>query len=147
MSSIKGIAEIVVNVRDIAGMQKFYESVLGFTFHSQFPDSEPTIVFLTVADLDSPLGRGGHPQVFALIDAQRHIFTRDAYAGLDHQRSPLNHLAFEIDEENFEAEQQRLEKLDLEVSTTEFPHMQAKAIFFKDPEENLLELICHHHSE
>ena len=143
MSSIKGVAEIVINVRDLAGMQKFYEDVLGFTFHSAFPEEEPTIVFLAIKELDSPLGRGGHPQAFALIDAKRHLFTRDTYSGLNHQRSPLNHLAFEIDEADYDGEQQRLRSLGLEVSTMQFPHMQAKAIFFKDPEGNLLELICH----
>ena len=144
MSSIKGIAEIVINVRDLAGTQKFYEDVLGFTFHSAFPEDEPTIVFLSIKELDSPLGgRGAHPQAFALIDAERHIFTRDEFSGLDHGRSPLNHLAFEIDEADYESEQDRLRGLGLEVSTTRFPHMQAKAIFFNDPEGNLLELICH----
>ena len=147
MSSIKGVAEIVINVRDIGGMRQFYEEALGFTFHSQFPDTEPTIVFLTVKELDSPLGRGGHPQLLALIDAERHVFTRERYAGLDHGRSPLNHLAFEIDEQDYESQQRRLEQLGLDVRTTAFPHMQAKAIFFNDPEGNLLELICHESSE
>ncbi len=141
MSSIKGVAEIVINVRDIGGMRRFYEESLGLTLHSHFPDSDPTIIFLTVTDLDSPLGRGGHPQLFALVDPERHI--PDAYVGIDNKKSSLNHLAFEIDERNYESEQQRLKELGLEVRTTEFPHMQAKAIFFNDPEGNLIELICH----
>ncbi len=145
MSSIKGVAEIVINVRDIAGLRRFYEESLGLTLHSQFPESEPTIVFLTVVDLDSPLGRGGHPQLFALVDPERHI--PDRYVGIDNQKSSLNHLAFEIDEANYESEQQRLKGLGLEIQTTEFPHMRAKAIFFNDPEGNLIELICHDSGE
>lgn len=147
MSSIKGAAEIVINVRDLAGMQAFYEDVLGFRFHSHFPEVEPTIVFLTIAELDSPLGRGGHPQMFALIDAKRHVFTRETFKGLDRERSPLNHLAFEIEESEYESEQQRLRDLGLEIQTTAFPNLQAKAIFFNDPEGNLLELICHHKTD
>ena len=141
---IKGVAEIVINVRDIARMQKFYEEVLGFAYHRQYPDKDPTIVFLTIADLDSPLGRGGHPQLFALIDSERHIYTKDTYIGIDNQRSSLSRFAFEIDEANFESEQQRLKDLGLETHTESFPDVQAKAIFFDDLEGNHLELICHH---
>jgi len=63
--------------------------------------------------------------------------------GLDNQRSSLNHLAFEIDESDFTAEKQRLEALGLAVRVFDFPHMRAKGLFFKDPEGNLIELICH----
>ena len=143
MGSVKQVAEVVLNVSDLDGMKMFYQHTLGFTLHSEFPESEPTIVFLTICDVDSPLGRGGHPQLFALIDAERHAFTRDNFVGIDHRTSSLNHLAFEIDEADYETEQQRLAGLGLEVTTTEFPHMRAKAIFFRDPEGNLLELICH----
>jgi catechol 2,3-dioxygenase-like lactoylglutathione lyase family enzyme len=142
-SAIKGVAEIVINVRDISDMTNFYREVLGFALHSQFPETEPTIVFLTIAALDSPLGRGGHPQLFALLDPRRHTFTSDAYVGLDNQRSPLNHLAFEIDSAAFTSEVQRLEFLGFAVRVFDFPHMQAKGLFFNDPEGNLIELICH----
>ncbi len=142
-SPIKGVAEIVINVRDLSGMTKFYQEVLGFSFHSQGPDNDPTMVFLTIAHLDSPLAHGGHPQLFALVDPKRHIHTRDAYVGLDNQRSSLNHLAFEIDAADFEAEKQGLEARGLTVRTREFPQMHAKGLFFEDPEGNVIELICH----
>ncbi len=147
MSYVKGVAEIVINVCDIVRMREFYEESLGFAFHSQYPDSDPTIVFLTIADLDSPLGRGGHPQLFALIDAERHVNTRDTYVGLDNQRSSLNHFAFEIDAASYESEQRRLKGLGLETVTKSFPFLQARAIFFNDPEGNRIELICHHSNE
>ena len=96
-----------------------------------------------IAALDSPLGRGGHPQLFALLDPKRHSVTADAYVGLDNQRSSLNHLAFEIDTADFTSEKQRLEALGLAVHVIDFPHMHAKGMFFHDPEGNLIELICH----
>ena len=55
---MKTIAEIVLNVNDIAQASAFYETVLGVQLHSQFPAEDPTIVFLTLAEVDSPLGRG-----------------------------------------------------------------------------------------
>ena len=133
----------MINVRDIATMRHFYEEIIGFRLHSQSPEIEPAIIFLTIADLDSPLGRGGHPQLFALVDPERHVYTRDSYVGLDHERSSLNHVAFEIDEPAFAYEKQRLEAAGVTVQTAQFPHMQAKGLFFKDPEGNLIELICH----
>ncbi len=79
-----------------------------------------------------------------MIDARRHLHTRNSYQGLDAHRSTLNHLAFEIEATDFDPERERLEALGLEVSCLDFPHMQAKGMFFRDPEENLVELICHH---
>ena len=142
-SLIKGVAEIVINVRDISYMTKFYSEVLRFNFHSQYPDNDPTIVFLIITNIDSPLGHGGHPQLFALVDPKRHIHTRDSYLGLDNRRSSLNHFAFEIDEADFEKEKQLLETMGLDIRVTEFPHMRAKGLFFDDPEDNKIELICH----
>ncbi len=45
--------------RDLSAMTDFYQTALGFAVHSRFPETEPTLVFLTIANLDSPLGRGG----------------------------------------------------------------------------------------
>jgi catechol 2,3-dioxygenase-like lactoylglutathione lyase family enzyme len=143
-SAITGVAEVVLNAHDLSAMTAFYRDVLGFRPHSRFPEKDPTIVFLTVADLDTPLGRGGHGQLFALVDPARHPPARAAYQGLDVSRSTLNHLAFEIDPADFEAEKARLEGRGLAVTVHEFAHMRAKGMFFRDPEGNLIELICHH---
>ena len=140
---VKAIAEIVINVEDIDRARDFYESVLGFTLHSQYPAEEPTIVFLTIAEVDSDLGNNGHPQLFALIDPHRHPPAKKRFRGLDVGVSSLNHLAFEIEPANYETEKTRLASLGLVVSEEVFPHMSAKALFFRDPEGNVLEFICH----
>jgi catechol 2,3-dioxygenase-like lactoylglutathione lyase family enzyme len=140
---IKGVSEIVINVRDLSGLKQFYEHVLGFRFHSQYPDTEPTIVFLTISAIDTPLGYGGHPQLFALIDVKRDPHTKTTYSDLDNRRSALNHLAFEIDTSAFLSEKQRLEELGLSGENHDFHHMQAKGLFFHDSEDNMVELICH----
>ncbi len=81
--------------------------------------------------------------MFALIDAERHSNTKDTYVGIDNQKSSLSHFAFEIDEADYESEQQRLKDLGLQMRLSTFQRMRAKAIFFDDPEGNLIELICH----
>jgi catechol 2,3-dioxygenase-like lactoylglutathione lyase family enzyme len=149
-SGIMGIAEIVLNVRDLPAMRDFYREVLGFRVLSEAchergiepdPDGEPTIVFLTIHETDTPLGR--HGQMLALIDFRRHVFAKERFDGHEPTRSTLNHLAFEIRPEDYEAEKERLDKLGLNPRPATFPAMAARALFFNDPEQNLLELICH----
>lgn len=149
---ITGASEIVLSVANIEAMRAFYRDVLGFPLHSEFrfeteqPEvgGVPTIVFLTIANTDTPLGRNGHPQLLALIDYKRHVFAKERFDGHSVTRSTLNHLAFEIPPESYDAHWERLTKLDLSPRAAEFPDMQARAMFFKDPEGNALELICHH---
>jgi catechol 2,3-dioxygenase-like lactoylglutathione lyase family enzyme len=151
-SGIVGIAEIVLNVRDLPAMRGFYRDVLGFKVLREAchergiepdPNGMPTIAFLTIQDVDTPLGRHGHPQMLALIDFRRHVFAKERFDGHEPTRSTLNHLAFEIRPEDYEAEKERLEKLGLNPRQATFPAMTARALFFNDPEQNLLELICH----
>ena len=144
---VKAVAEIVINVTDIGPMREFYETVLGFVFFKQYPDENPTITFLTIAELDSSLGRGGHPQMFALIDVHRHPPAQQRFTGIDVTTSTFNHVAFEIDPADFEAEKLRLESHGLTVRIQHFPDMNAKALFFKDPEGNTIEFICHHQAK
>ena len=148
---VLGAIEIVLSVKDIPSMQAFYDQTLGFRTHSSAsleteshdPDGDPTIVFMTVAEVDSPLGRNNHPQMLVLIDYRRHIHARRRLVGHDVSRSTLNHLAFEIRVENYEAHKAHLQCNGLDPMETVFEHMNARALFFKDPEGNTLELICH----
>ena len=132
-------------------MRRFYRDVLGFPVLSEAchttglepdPEGAPTICFLTMFDADSPLGRGGHPQLLVLIDAERHVFARERFAQTKPRHSTLNHLAWEIAAETFEAHRKHLEQHGLAPREVEFPAMGAKALFFDDPEGNELELIC-----
>lgn len=92
---------------------------------------------------DTPLGRGGHPQLLALVDYRRHVHARKRFVGHDVTQSTLNHLGFEIPPESFEEHAKRLGELGVDLSFSHFPDLNARAIFFKDPEGNTLELICH----
>ncbi len=150
--TIIGVAEIVLNVRDLPTMRDFYQTVLGFKLLNEAchetgpePDTEgkPTIAFLTIKELDTPLGRHGHPQLLALIDFRRHIFAKGDFLGHEPTLSTLNHLAFEIPSESYEAHKRRLETFGLSPREVKFPAMAARALFFNDPERNVLELICH----
>ena len=132
-------------------MQAFYERVLGFATHSHAslesdthdPAGEPTILFMNICEVNSRLGRNNHPQMLVLIDYQRHASARQRFVGHDVSRSTLNHLAFEINLDKYDAHKRHLESCGLEVTETTFDSMNARALFFTDPEGNTLELICH----
>jgi catechol-2,3-dioxygenase len=152
-ASVLGISEIVLNVSDLPTMREFYQRVMGFRLHSESchvagPEAdvtgEPTISFLTIVATNTPLGRNLHPQFLVLIDRSRHYSARQRFVGHDVSRSTLNHLAFEIAPQCFEDHQQRLESLGLHPTVSEFPALQARALFFRDPEGNVLELISAH---
>ena len=148
---ITGISEVVLSVADLPLMRDFYRSVMGFQLHSEIsmetatadPDGEATITFLTVAETDTPLGRGGHPQLLVLIDYRRHVHAKERLVGHDVSRSTLNHLAFEIPPDAYDAHLERLRSMGHKLELANFPALKAKAMFFRDPEGNPIELICH----
>lgn len=136
-------------------MRDFYLQVMGFDLHSEVslettdpdPSGEPTITFLKICETDTPLGRGGHAQLLALIDYQRHVYAKQRFVGHDASKSTLNHLAFEIPPDTFVAHAKRIDELGISLSFSDFPAMNARAMFFEDPEGNTLELICYHKAE
>lgn len=146
---ITGVAEIVLSVADLPLMRQFYNTVLGFPIHSEAslkgeqhdPTGEVTISFLTIKELSTPLGTH-HPQMLVLIDYQRHANAAQRFIGHDVKQSTLNHLAFEIPPDSYSVHWDRLKEMGLAPVEAEFPAMNAKAIFFKDPEGNALEFIC-----
>lgn len=146
---VLGVAEIVLSVADLPAMRDFYSQVLGFSVHSEAsmegehhdPSGASTIAFLTIRQLDTPLGRL-HPQMLVLIDYRRHVFAKKRLIGHDVQRTTLNHLAFEIPPDSYSDHFERLDRLSLNPTEAQFPAMNAKAMFFEDPEGNTLELIC-----
>ena len=150
MPAVIGVSEVVLSVANLSLMRDFYSSVLGFPVLSERsmetetpdPNGEPTISFLTINSPDTPMTANGHPQLLALIDYQRHVFAKGRILGHDVTRSTLNHLAFEIPADSYEEHKANLENAGLEVFESQFPTFGARALFFKDPERNTLELIC-----
>ena len=78
------IAEVALRVDDLERTAAFYQEVLGFAFHKR----EETVIFLEVGPLDSPLGAGGHPQLFALFHRPGQV--------IDRERNGFDHIAFEV---------------------------------------------------
>ena len=128
------IAEVGLRVKDLARMAAFYQEVLGLEIVRAYPKQ----VFLKAGELNSPLGRGGHPQLLVLFDRQ---------VPLDINLTTVYHLAFEIVLEQYEPERTRLQAMGFElverVWSGEYAWLRARSLFFDDPEGNTIELIAH----
>ena len=128
------IAEVGLRVKDLPRMVAFYQAVLGLELVRTFPK----YVFMKAGELNSPLGRGGHPQLLVLFDRE---------VPLDIALTTFDHLAFEIPLERYAAERERLQELGLEVSERDWSGihawLRARSLFFDDPEGNTIELIAH----
>lgn len=148
---VLGIVEVVINVEDLPMMRDFYVRVFDFPLHSEsehedplnpIKPGEPTICFLTVATSDTPLGRAVHPPFLVLIDYKRHASSK-RFVQTDQKHSTLNHIAFEIAPEAYDAWLEKLRNEGLAPFETVFENVEGKAMFVKDPEGNSIELICH----
>jgi catechol-2,3-dioxygenase len=128
------IAEVGLRVKDLARMTAFYQEVLDLEIVRAYPRH----TFLKAGELDSPLGRGGHPQLLVLFDREVRV---------DINLTTLDHLAFEIPLEQYDVQRTRLQALNVElverVWSGEYAWLQARSLFFDDPEGNTIELIAH----
>ncbi|HXW95311.1 MAG TPA: VOC family protein [Nitrososphaerales archaeon] len=128
-STIRGLGEVNLWVKDADEMRRFYVDVLGLT---PIHESKRHI-FLKVAD-----GYEGHPQVVALFDS--------TFEGVgvkpDIGRTTLNHVAFEIPLRSYESEKKRLKKLGLRPSEQLHREAHWRSLYFHDPDGNQIEFVA-----
>src|SRR5512141_2189610 len=128
------IAELGLRVTDLPRAVAFYQEVLGLEIIRAYP----TMVFLKVGELDSPLGRNGHPQLLVLFDRK---------VKLDIALTTVDHFAFEISLEQYPTERERLRQMGLDLTERiwqgEYAWLKARSLFFDDPDGNTIELITH----
>lgn len=128
------IAEVALRVRDLEKASAFYQDVLGFSPHHQMPG----ILFLEVGVLESALGAAGHPQLLALFERG---------SELEPTHSTLDHIAFEIPDDAYDAEFDRFRKQGMVIHQRVWPDSlpwPGRAFFFRDPDGNVVELIAAH---
>ena len=130
------IAEIGLRVINLANMVSFYKDTLGFEIHIAGAEH----VFLRIGDLNSPLGKVGHPQLLALFKRQ---------PDPDINFTSLDHLAFEIPDDQYEAELAQFKAAGMVIRERSWPDSldwRARSFFFRDPEGNIIELVSSHSS-
>ena len=119
------LGEIALRVTDLAAMRAFYRDVVGL---EEWREGDG-FVFLKVAE-----GVEGHPQALVLFDRSREIEPRT---------STLDHFAFVIGLDEYDDRRRSLEEHGLEPAAKEFPGMQWRALFVRDPDGNTVEFVCH----
>lgn len=127
--AVRALGEIALRVLDLESMQRFYQEVVGLELMRRFDTS----AFFRIAE-----GFGGHTQILALFDRS----SRDPL-GPDAPRSTVDHLAFTIALADYDSERRRLERLGIAVTTAEHVWVRWRSIYFRDPEGNTVELVCH----
>jgi catechol 2,3-dioxygenase-like lactoylglutathione lyase family enzyme len=124
-SKVRALGEAALRVNDLAVMRRFYEEVFGL---EPLGASDNGVLYRL-----GP-GYGGHTQVFAL-------FARGAT--VDPRCSTVDHIAFTIDRDDFDAEQARLAARGLEVELANHAWVQWRSLYLRDPEGNQIELVCY----
>jgi catechol 2,3-dioxygenase-like lactoylglutathione lyase family enzyme len=130
-----GLGEVVLRVRDLDAMQRFYQDVFGLELLRRFP----RMAFLRVAP-----GRAGHTTIVALFDqALPAPIAAMPRTTTDVPRTTLHHFALEILLGDRGAWRTRLEAHGLAVTTAEHPWVSWRSLYVTDPEGNVVELVCH----
>jgi extradiol dioxygenase family protein len=119
------LGEVALRVNDLGAMREFYRDVVGLEVWREGDG----FVFFRVAE-----GVEGHPQALVLFD-------REIKVGAE--RSTLDHLAFVINLDDYDARQHWLQKHGLDVTAKEFPWFQWRSLFVRDPEGNTVEFVCY----
>ncbi len=129
-TTVRGLGEIALRVRDLDAMQKFYQEIIGLPLMSR----TESYAFFKIGD-----GYGGHVQVLALFDRTKEL----GYRRVEAKTSTVDHFAFEISLDDYGAEKERLEAAGLKVVTAEHAWVRWRSIYVMDPEGNEVELVCY----
>ena len=93
--SVKGLAEVVLRVKDLDTMQAFYEETIGFELDIRYGNE---LVFLNIAQ-----GHKGYNQSLALFAEEIPPHASMTYDGLNSQQTTLHHFALAISFTDYEA--------------------------------------------
>lgn len=127
---VQALGEIALRVTDLDRAQEFYENVVGLELMRRFPEA----AFFKLAD-----GFAGHTQVLALFDRR----SQEGYQGVSTRMTTVDHFAFTISLDDYQAEKNRLESLGLAVQEAEHSWVHWRSLYFRDPDGNEVEFVCY----
>ena len=125
---VRGLAEVVLWVHDMARALDFYQGALGLERLS--PPERANPVFLKAGE-----PAVGVPQMLVLVQLP-------AAAGPFQAPRTLHHLALEVAPSDFDAEKARLEQLGYALRGGQHPVVPSRTLYLNDPEGNEVEIIC-----
>lgn len=132
---VRGLAEVVLRVRDLDAMQRFYEGVLGLPPLRRFGDD--------MAFLALPATAGGRAQAVALfVDRWPSNIPDAAWAGHDQPRSTLHHFALAVSLPALDDAARLLSAAGVTTHERTFPWAGWRSLMLQDPEGNTVELVA-----
>lgn len=128
MIGVAGLAEVVLNVRDIDAALRFYHDLLGLQVVS--PPEMANPVFVRAGDAG-----GGLPSLVVLVQMPPDVpeFARPR---------TLHHLAFSLPPGELETSEQTLSAAGLEVRFGQHPTLGLRTLYVFDPDGNEVEFIA-----
>ncbi len=129
---VVGIAEIVLWTADKPHALAFYRDLLGFEVVS--PPTLPN-VFLKVSE-----GHAGIPQMIVLVPKSAEIKAKPS-------GYQLNHLAFELPSDGFDAQHSALVTAGYQPRAGIHPVFASRTMYVDDPDGNEVEFICYTDSQ
>jgi len=133
-NKIKGLGEVVLRVNDMELMKSFYAHTIGF----ELMNESENYTFFKIAD-----GVGGHTQTLALFAKNNPTAFNEELNAIVPEHNALHHFALEIEKLDYEEILIWCKKNKLEYITKVFEWVKWRSIFIKDPESNVLELVCY----
>ena len=124
-TAVRALGEVALRVNDLDKSQAFYQDVIGLEFMKRFDQA----AFFRIAD-----GYAGHTAILALFDRK---------VPVGQARTTVDHIAFTIALEDYEAEKQRLERLGVSVMTATHEWVHWRSLYVHDPDGNEVELVCY----
>ncbi|MGB5461544.1 MAG: VOC family protein [Eudoraea sp.] len=133
-NKVKGLGEIILRVKDMELMKKFYNQTIGL----ELINESENYTFFKIA-----VGYRGHNQTLALFDKSNLNAFNEKFKDIKTVSSTLHHFALEIDKKDYENILNFFKKNNIEYVTEIFEWIKWKSIFIKDPESNIVEFVCY----
>lgn len=127
MIAIDGLAEVVLNIRDVPRAVAFYQNLLGL--ERMTPQGQPGPIFFRVGNATSRV-----PSLVVLVPLP-------ADSGEFTSPRTLHHLALTMPAEAFEAARETFRAAGVEVRDGKHPVLAVRTMYVSDPEGNEVELI------
>ncbi|KAB1187568.1 MULTISPECIES: VOC family protein [Haloferax] len=126
----RALGEFALRVEDLPAMRAFYRDVVGLG--GPIGDYD-TATFFGLGE-----SHAGHEAVFVLFDRT----AESGYEGIDQDTTTIDHFAFSIDPDDFDAEVERLREHGLDLDFAYHEWVEWRSLYFSDPEGNRVELVC-----
>jgi catechol 2,3-dioxygenase-like lactoylglutathione lyase family enzyme len=133
--TVKGLAEVVLRVKDLDAMQAFYGDVLGLILLKRFGDD--------MSFFKLPNGSRESPQTLALFSEKWQANVPDApWGGLERSTTTLHHFTLSVSLSDLFKARELLTSAQVPTHGRTFTWAGWRSLMIADPEGNVVELVA-----